>query len=398
MIDAASFSKQFHLTEDKEIQNGAVFTSPEIVRISLDMLKPYINSDSVICDFGAGYGAFVKEALSYFPDSEILATEIDPFSCCFLQSHFPGLKVYRENSLLFSFHTGERPFVAIGNPPYNDFTSQYKKNQKGTAECLDEFKARDIGVSFLKMFSAIDPDLVCILHPLSYLIKKQNFLSLSCFFDKYVLVDGVVFSSHEFASLAIKHTEFPVVAALYKRSPEPMTFEFANQFRFRVYRTSSDFIPGSFITIDGAVSKYPRKHNRPNESSDYCTLFYTLRDINALRRNQTFLGKWCPNALYVPVDKFLDYVWIDVFKRYFDQGEIDYLFGNLSPLFPGRQLICKFKSSITYDAFKNNSVLRSLGDTFREMLLAYYDISLTKDNLVNLSNLVNDLSLYQTRV
>jgi len=57
---------------------------------------------------------------------------------------------------------------------------------------------RDLGISFLLSYNKLAADFVCVLHPLSYLIKKSNFEALWQFKDNYRLVDSVVISSGVF--------------------------------------------------------------------------------------------------------------------------------------------------------------------------------------------------------
>lgn len=41
--------------------------------------------------------------------------------------------------------------------------------------CDEDLFDRDLGVSFLKSYNKLKADVICILHLLSYLIKKTNF-------------------------------------------------------------------------------------------------------------------------------------------------------------------------------------------------------------------------------
>ena len=55
-------------------------------------------------------------------------------------------------------------------------------------------------------------------------------------------------------------------------------------------------------------------------------MFYTMRDINALRRSKTFIKKDCANAVYVPKSKYSLYCYVDVFKQ--NIKTVPYYFGN----------------------------------------------------------------------
>jgi len=51
-----------------------------------------------------------------------------------------------------------------------------------------------------------------------------------------------------------------------------------------------------------------------------------MRDINALKRNKTFIEEYSSNAIIVDVEKFHFYCYVDIFKEYADQ--IPYFWGN----------------------------------------------------------------------
>jgi hypothetical protein len=95
--------------------------------------------------------------------------------------------------------------VVVGNPPYNDVTSLNKKRGSNSKESLnitmdDAVRSNDLGIAFLKAFDVLEADVVCVLHPLSYLIKESNFKSkIAPFVKNYRLERGVFFSSAEFS-------------------------------------------------------------------------------------------------------------------------------------------------------------------------------------------------------
>ncbi|GAA7224425.1 hypothetical protein HpCK27_09480 [Helicobacter pylori] len=73
----------------------------------------------------------------------------------------------------------DEPLIIVGNPPYNDRTSFVKqdiKNKDFIFEIDNDLKSRDLGISFLKSFAILKPAFICVLHPLSYLIKESNYL------------------------------------------------------------------------------------------------------------------------------------------------------------------------------------------------------------------------------
>ena len=169
-----TLSKIEHLSKEDIIKNGSIFTPQHIVKIAEKWLSDKINDNDFIIDFGVGYGAFISEFLNY--SNNLIATDIDESSIKLVSSLFPKVKVILENSLInisrskYGINESDT-IIIIGNPPYNDLTSQYKKGQKGNLEIDDSIRARDLGISFLKMYALLQPEYICILHPLSYLIK-----------------------------------------------------------------------------------------------------------------------------------------------------------------------------------------------------------------------------------
>lgn len=160
-----------HLSKADIIKNGSIFTPKEIVNRVKDLVSPYIDQDSTVIDFGSGYGAFLEE-FEKLRCYKLVATEIDDFSYSYLKENFKNVDVSHENSLLNikdKNYTDKR-IIVIGNPPYNDTTSQYKKGEKGKELVDPQVYARDLGISFLKMYSEINAEAICVLHPLSYLI------------------------------------------------------------------------------------------------------------------------------------------------------------------------------------------------------------------------------------
>jgi len=72
--------------------------------------------------------------------------------------------------------------IIIWNPPYNDTTSIIRSNIKNNNLKMDiDIKTRDYGISFLLSYNKLNADIICVLHPLSYLIKKLNFNLLKDF-------------------------------------------------------------------------------------------------------------------------------------------------------------------------------------------------------------------------
>ena len=342
-----------HLSKQDIIKNGSIFTPKFIVKKVKDLVSPYINQNCTVIDFGAGYGAFLEE-FNQLDCFKLIATEIDNFSYQYLKQQFPNIDVRLENSLLNIYQKDytDKVIVVIGNPPYNDTTSQYKKGEKGHEEVDQQVYARDLGISFLKMYCEINAKYICVLHPLSYLIKKANFNSLKQFKDKYKLLKAVIFSSKLFESINKTNIEFPVVIALYKKEDIGMTYEYISNFNFEILGSLKTFSINNFNTIDGIIDKYPTKDKLETDLQ-----FYTIRDINALRRNKTFLTGKCSNGIKVTQENLYLYGWLDYFKINFNPNDY-FLYGNLSPLLPSIYLDKKFKDEIEKYIINENNIVK----------------------------------------
>src|SRR5204863_9067546 len=108
----------------------------------------------------------------------------------YLKENFFFLRVIKKNALtnLKRADYGilkKQKLIVIGNPPYNDLTSlkarKIKKNYSNSLIIDPQIKSRDLGISFLRSYYQLQTDYVCVLHPLSYLIKETNFNHLKEF-------------------------------------------------------------------------------------------------------------------------------------------------------------------------------------------------------------------------
>jgi len=235
--DTMKLSENTHLPKEKIIKNGSYFTPEKITKIAKSWIEPLITENSAIIDFGVGYGAFISNFLN--SKAKLIATDIDTSSIKFINNNFPQIKTYQENSLLninkSKYGLKNENIIIIGNPPYNDITSYYKKGEKGFMLTDKSVKSRDLGISFLKMYSLINPNFICVLHPLSYLIKKTNFNSLGDFKKNYTLVKGLIFSSNLFSNINKSNIEFPVTLGLYKKNDVvAMDFNYISSYKFDI--------------------------------------------------------------------------------------------------------------------------------------------------------------------
>ena len=313
-----------HLKQSQMINQGSFYTPEKFVRMAADWLKKRgLDSSYTIVDTSCGYGAFFQLS-AYFPDNRFVGNDIDAAAVETAKQNFPFVRLFNTNALSHiarkAFRLNDDKICIVGNPPYNDVTSQIGRNVKTVRHEIDgDVRSRDLGISFLKSYMKLDADYVLVLHPLSYLIKKVNFSSAGFFFAHYKLLESIVFSSHEFADTS-RAGEFPIVMALYEKThSEGLSYHTVRQYRFQTVE-GDRFRLADFDYVGDYIRKYPhRKRYNPE------ILFYTLRDINALKRSRTFITERCANAVDVDPQKLAYYCYIDLFKRY---ASVPYWMGN----------------------------------------------------------------------
>lgn len=372
-----------HLNKIDKIKLGSFYTPQKLVRIVYDYINPYLCANTVICDFAAGMGAFIEPIHSRIKS---VAVDIDEVAIKTIEHEFPQTLCIHGSSLndvqrtRFGLSVNDQ-IIAIGNPPYNDSTSLYKKGDKATNGVVDDdLKSRDIGISFLKMYDKLNADVVCILHPLSYLIKETNFLSLGGFRHNYRLTRAVIFSSAEFADTS--STEFPIMIGLYLRNNLGMEYATIRSFEFEVLGQSKSFRLLDYPTTDGFIHKYPVKKNDLFSLNIY---FQTFRDINSLNRNATFTLLRTQSSITITVDTFYQYAYLFCHKQLFC-SKFMFLFGNLSPLLTNRCLPDWLITDCIFYAFECSKALKEYSTMFideYQTILAYYNID---QNLVGRSD------------
>jgi hypothetical protein len=174
----------------------------------------------------------------------------------------------------------------------------------------------------LLAFGKLRPDFLALLHPLSYLIKKTNFNALKPFMRSYELKAAIVFNSQAFCDTS-KTSGFPVLIAIYKKSEVGTTYEDIYHRRFDTIEGDS-FSLDRFSYIGDHIAKYPNGRGAKDHNG---YLFYTMRDINALKRSRTFIKEKIANAVCVPEDKLDYYCYADIFKDY--ANRLPYYMGNM---------------------------------------------------------------------
>ena len=321
---------QKHLTYIDTVNLGSYYTPELIVDLAYSILQKNIKDikDFTILDSSCGYGSFLtKNNVA----KRLVGADIDQKAVTEAKKLINDVDFICQNSLLNVSRPNltikeEEKLIIIGNPPYNDTTSIIRNSIKDATvqDKIDyDIKTRDLGMSFLLSYNKLQADYVCVLHPLSYLIKKANFSLLSSFSKNYKLIDGIIISSHEFADTS-RGMAFPILIALYGKDKNGMSYEYIQDYQFKV-KDDGTFRLKDFDTIVNYVQKYPNKKYL-NKIDKPVAKFWTLRDINALKRNRTFIDSDTHNTVYVLMEKLPYYCYIDVFKQYTDK--MPYFIGN----------------------------------------------------------------------
>ena len=370
---------QAHLAYESRVNLGSYYTPPEIVDMAWEMIAPYLRSQTTVIDSACGYGDFLKNR----GQAITIGSDIDETAIDVAKKYNDEVRFFQTNALCdvsrAKFGIPEQSYlIVVGNPPYNDKTSLIRQSIKSIDFDIDEdIASRDLGISFLRSYNKLEADLICVLHPLSYLIKPTNFRHLKEFTTNYKLIDSLLISSWEFPESA-KHTPFPIVLALYQRDAQGMTYDFIRSFRFRI--TGKDnkkraapikpqrgamsiegFCLSDFDYIAGYVDKYPKKRlayvegDVHRSENDDPLFFWTLRDINALKRNRTFVENYSTNTIVIDKQKLDYYAYIDVFKR--NLHRLPFYFGNCDVLIDD-ELFRQYKPAFISDTVRYHPFLK----------------------------------------
>jgi len=344
---------QAHLAYESRVNLGSYYTPPEIVGTAWKMIAPYVRSQTTVIDSACGYGDFLKHC----GQAMTIGCDIDETAIDVAKESSNRVRFFQTNALHNVSRTKfgipeQSDLIVVGNPPYNDKTSLIRQSIKSVDfEIDDDLACRDLGISFLRSYNKLRADLICVLHPLSYLIKPTNFRLLKAFTANYRLIDGLLISSGEFPE-SVKHTPFPIVLALYQRDAQGMAYSFIRSFRFRV-TDKNGFCLDEFDYITGYLDKYPKKKNQPRY--DDTLFFWTMRDINALKRNRTFVESYSANTIVLDRRKLDYYVYVDVFKR--NLHRLPFYFGNCDVLIDD-ELFRQYKSAFISDTISHHPFLK----------------------------------------
>jgi len=351
---------QKHLNHIDAINLGSYYTPEVIIDLTYYILQKNIKDikDFSILDSSCGYGSFLaKNNIA----KRLIGADIDQKAISEAKKIISEVDLICQNSLLNVGRPSLRikddeKIITIGNPPYNDTTSIIRNSIKDTSvqDKIDtDIKTRDLGMSFLLSYDKLKADYVCVLHPLSYLIKKANFALLSKFAKNYKLIDGIIISSHEFSDTS-RGMAFPILIALYKRDEKGMEYDYIQNYQFKV-KDDGTFCLKDFDTIVNYVQKYPNKKFL-NKNDKPVAKFWTLRDINALKRNRTFIDEDTYNTVYVLMEKLPYYCYIDIFKQYTDR--MPYFIGNCDVIIDNEKF-GKIKECFIAQSVHTNPVLKN---------------------------------------
>lgn len=331
-----------HLPDSKKANLGKYYTPKEIVETLKNRIASKINENTYVMDLSCGCGAF----LELFDDCHIVGRDIDPQAIEILDLfNFTNIDV--DNTLLnvnrakYGLQEDD-DVILIGNPPYNDTSSinkRYSTKAKSKRYPEDsDIHCRDIGRSFLEAYAKLKPSYICVLHPLSFIIKRVNFQSMKYLINNYILEDAVIFNSSLFSDL-YGGTPFPILIATYKQNREGMNYEYIKNFVFDIYGSSQKF---SLANIQQAGHEYIHQtvtNLDLNNDSDIGLYHYNFRDINSLNKanfqNASYRALHHNTMVVVNFADLWKYCYVNCIKKFLlpmlTEGDY-YILGNLNPI------------------------------------------------------------------
>ena len=140
MSDAHS---QTHLNRTDRVNLGSFYTPEHIVDLVAVWLKSHLGDKQyTIFDPSCGYGAFFK-LRQQLPQMRYRGNDIDPEAVSYAAENYTFAQITCRSALRdinrknFGISRNEM-LVIVGNPPYNDTTSQSGQQQKnGRKTCRD---------------------------------------------------------------------------------------------------------------------------------------------------------------------------------------------------------------------------------------------------------------------
>ncbi|EOB1663965.1 SAM-dependent methyltransferase [Campylobacter upsaliensis] len=372
-------TKPTHLSTKEQVNLGSFYTADFLVNAVYAMLKKHIDSkDYVLLDSSCGSGNFlraeaiIKSGLAKDSFSKIIGVDIDKMALHIAKRSLDSKVILLHKNALHNvarehFATTQTDrLIIVGNPPYNDRTSivQNHLKNKESIQIDSALQHRDIGISFLRSYERLKADFICVLHPLSYLIKRANFSALKDFTKAYRLIDSTIISSQIFCKDSKGY--FPIIIALYKRDSRGMDYDYICNFSFTTIE-GKQFSLNDFDYISSYIDKYPNK--KRVGKSQVKAMFYTMRDINALRRSKTFINKENSNTIFVTKEKYSLYCYVDVFKLFLPH--IPYYFGNCDVMIDFQQF--KALESHFIQASESKILSPEISQYFRDLLGVHYE-------------------------
>ena len=375
-----------HLLRSEQVKLGSFYTPQKLVDTVHKLIANYKKyPKAVIFDSSAGAGAFIKT------ENKVVykGAEFDPIAGTFLKNKLLKKNLFIENAILNvsrkKYSISPSAFlIQIGNPPYNDVTSAYRKGKKGEHISDADLFDRDLGISFLKSYNKLKANVVCILHPLSYLIKQANFKRLGTFRQNYRLKKAFLFSSQMFKQ--VSSTAFPIMIGLYIRSSKGMSYDYIQNFKFLFLEKQNQpfFKLNQYQTVDSFIRKYPPLKFTP-QISDIGLYYWTFRDINSLFRNKGFHTQNEAHSVVVTLENFYQYAYLLAFKKLFRPKNL-WLYGNLSPL--GNKEIVKQhkKLFVEYVLLSENKLLSQLNADVLKKIKQFYNIKTQSERIDKIEN------------
>jgi len=117
---------------------------------------------------------------------------------------------------------------------------------------------------------------------------------------------------------------FPIVAAVYAKDPAGTTYEQIRQHSFRTLE-GSVFSLSDYDYVCRYITKYPSRFPAATPPAEPLR-FFTMRDINALKRSRTFIAEDTANTICIQPDKLPYYCYVDAFKDI--ANRLPYYLGN----------------------------------------------------------------------
>jgi hypothetical protein len=223
-----------------------------------------------------------------------------------------------------------------------------------------------------------DKKQMAIINDTNYLIKEANFDLFGSFKNKYTLKNSVVIRSGEFNGTAPGKTYFPIIIGFYKKDAFGMTYDYIKNYKFQT-KEGQFFSLKNMVSIKNFLSKYP--NGRYVSEKESVAKFFTMRDINALKRSRTFITENTYNTIYVKKEKLPYYCYVDIFKKYIPH--IPYYLGNCD-VFIDNEKFEGLKDCFVYLSAKETNFLRQyvtaipaepekrVDNYFREVLGEHY--------------------------